>query len=285
MATTSPYTQLLESDILEAINHLNEIKLRKANTNYHTHTFRCKHASGTASDYAKIAVEKKFTILGISDHSALPDNRWQNIRMPIEDLQNYSDEIDEASATYPQIKILKGMECEYAPEYTQFYIDELLGKYRFDYLIGGAHFFPVQNEWMGCYSADNTKANLFAYTDYIIDSIESKLFAFIAHPDLFGNFYLKWDKETISCSRAILEAAAGAQVPLEINGYGYRKEMILTNDGFRKRYPLDNFWELAENYEISVIINSDAHKPEDIDKFGDAFDLVEKHALKVITEF
>lgn len=258
--------------------------MKEIKTNFHTHTFRCKHAVGSAVDYAEAAVEKGFTTLGISDHSPLPDNRWPQVRMPMKALQGYINEIDEASSAYPQLRILKGAECEYAPEYINFYTDELLGIHSFAYLIGGAHYFPVKGEWISCYKAENSKVNLFAYTDYIIDSIQSKLFSFIAHPDLFGNFYTAWDSETICCSKAILEAAADLKMPLEINGYGYRKKMIQTGNGLRRRYPLDNFWKLAENYEIPVIINSDAHKPEDIDKFGNAVELAEKHALQIITE-
>lgn len=33
-------------------------------TNYHTHTFRCKHASGTDRDYVEAAVANGFSELG-----------------------------------------------------------------------------------------------------------------------------------------------------------------------------------------------------------------------------
>ncbi len=253
-------------------------------TNYHTHTYRCHHATGTAVDYARAAVQRGFSILGISDHSPLPDNRWPEVRMQMGALSGYIDEIETAAARYRGIMILKGLECEYAPEYSSFYADELLGRYRCDYLIGGAHYFPVTGGWIGCYSAEDTKKNLHAYSDYIINSIQSGLFAFIAHPDLFGNFYLKWDEETISCSRAILDAASQADVALEINGYGYRKSMIMADGMLRRRYPLDRFWELAKDYDVSVIINSDAHRPEDLDSFGDAAELAERHSLRIITD-
>ncbi len=249
--------------------------------NYHTHTSRCNHAVGNVLDYTKVAIEKGFTELGFSDHSPLPDNRWLEVRMHMDELPDYIKEIDTASEKHKNIRILKGAECEYAPEYMNFYKDELLGKYNFDYLIGGAHFFPVMGEWIGCYGADNSKRNLIAYTDYIISSMDSGLFKFIAHPDLFSSFYLKWDNETISCSKAILDAAADTGSILEINGYGYRKVKIETPDGIRKPYPIEQFWEIALNYDISVIVNSDAHKPEDLDNFGQGFELAEANSLKI----
>ena len=59
--------------------------------NYHTHTYRCKHATGDVIDYAKAAIEADLTTLGMSDHAALPDNRWNNVRMSMLELDDYED--------------------------------------------------------------------------------------------------------------------------------------------------------------------------------------------------
>jgi histidinol-phosphatase (PHP family) len=107
-------------------------------------------------------------------------------------------------------------------------------------------------------------ASLRAYTDYVIASIESGLFAFIAHPDLFGNAYMVWDAEAVACSRAILAAAADLNVPIEINGYGMRKPKVETPDGIRFMYPWRPFWELAGEYRVRALVTSDAHRPVDV---------------------
>ena len=44
--------------------------------NFHTHTFRCKHAKGDVDDYCRRALELGMETLGFSDHTALPDDRW-----------------------------------------------------------------------------------------------------------------------------------------------------------------------------------------------------------------
>ena len=49
--------------------------------NFHTHTFRCKHAKGDVADYCEMAISRGMKTLGISDHSALPDDRWLGGRM------------------------------------------------------------------------------------------------------------------------------------------------------------------------------------------------------------
>jgi histidinol-phosphatase (PHP family) len=37
--------------------------------NYHTHTVRCRHASGTEREYIETAISRGITTLGFSDHS------------------------------------------------------------------------------------------------------------------------------------------------------------------------------------------------------------------------
>jgi len=232
--------------------------------NYHTHTYRCKHATQDVAAYCESALQHGLTVLGISDHTALPDNRWSHIRMDINELPSYNQAVDDARAQFTDLRILKGAECEYAPEYASFFKDTLLDEHQFDYLIGAAHFFPLQGEWQSSYGNTNTLAGLQAYSQYFIESMESGLFAFMAHPDLFGNSYHCWDENTIAISRDIFTAAAELNMPLEINGYGLRKPKINTLDGERCMYPWLPFWELASEYDVSVIVNSDAHRPQDI---------------------
>ena len=40
--------------------------------NYHTHTARCGHATGTDEDYVLAAIEQGFDELGFSDHVPWP---------------------------------------------------------------------------------------------------------------------------------------------------------------------------------------------------------------------
>jgi len=87
----------------------------------------------------------------------------------------------------------------------------------------------------------------------------------MAHPDLFGNAYLQWDDNTKAISHDIFTAASEMKIPLEINGYGLRKPKIDTPEGRRCMYPWLPFWEMAADYAIEYIVNSDAHNPRDID--------------------
>ncbi len=248
--------------------------------NFHTHTYRCGHATGTVTDYVLAAIDSSLTHLGFSDHVPLPDDRW-NIRMPYGELSDYVEELEKADEEYGEIQIYKGAECEYFPGYVNYYQDELLGYYRMDYLIGAVHFLSLNGDWVNCYHAESSKPSLFAYTEDILKVIDCDLFDFVAHPDVFGAFYHKWDEEALACSKAILEAASSKKRTLEINSSGFRKEFIRTPDGSRQPYPLYEFWSLASDYDISVIVNSDAHRPEDVADFGVAYQMVEELNLTV----
>lgn len=250
---------------------------------YHTHTFRCKHAQGDAEDYAKYALEKGIEVLGISDHTALPDNWIPEIRMDIQELPDYVRAIEKAQNKYPQLQILKGMECEYQKKYHSFFQEELLDKWGFDYLILGQHLFYCDGELVYFWKGIKGVKELKTYTENLVSGMESGLFTFVAHPDAFGSFYLYWDEETKACSRYILEAAEAYRLPLEINGNGFRKGEIDTPHGIRLRYPLSPFWEMASGYKIKVVINSDAHQPEQVGSyFQEGLELAQKYGLEVI---
>lgn len=250
--------------------------------NYHTHTFRCQHAEGDVVDYAKMAVEKGLKVLGITDHTALPDNRWLGMRMDIAELDDYIQAIERAQIEYPELTILKGMECEWTPEYHNFYEDVLLGELDFDYLILGCHFFPYNGSYIGSHGDITDAKRLLAYTEFLIKSMETGLFSFVAHPDLFGLPYLSWDENTEAASHDILMAAQELKLPLEINGYGLMKRRVETPQGQRTAYPWLPFWEIGREYDLDVIVNSDAHFPDFVDLgLQEGLQIVEKLGLNL----
>lgn len=248
--------------------------------NFHTHTYRCKHAKGDVSDYCEAALEMGMKTLGFSDHSALPDDRWIRVRMSYAELNDYVAAVDKAKDDYPALRVLKGMECEYIPEFHAFYEDELFGKYQFDYLVGGAHFFPDGEQWRGTYGGTDSPKSLRQYGDHVVEMMASGLFDFVAHPDLFGNCYLDWDENTTACSRDILRAAADLGVAMEINALGLAKIARKKADNPFPMYPWLPFWELATEFDVEVIVNSDAHRPEDLQRrTGDAFAIQQEFNL------
>ena len=113
--------------------------------NYHSHTYRCKHANGEVVDFVNAAAEASLEIFGVSDHAAFPDDRWPDVRMPYDELDNYVEAVRAAQISVPQVKVLLAMECELVPEFENYLRDELLGERQFDYLIGAGPNFTVKH--------------------------------------------------------------------------------------------------------------------------------------------
>ena len=250
--------------------------------NFHTHTWRCKHAIGTVKDYVDSAIKNNMKILGMSDHTPLPDNRWAHVRMDMSELDAYLEEFKEAETK--DIILLKGLECEWDPIYEGFYRDELLGERNLDFLIGSVHYIK-NNEGWGYLSEIRTAKDLASYAEILITTMRTGLFSFIAHPDGFGAGYKEWDKNSEACAVDILTAAEELSIPLEINGYGLRKNKLTTMEGERSVYPLLKFWELASEFNIKAICNSDAHRPEDVNSsIGECKEIAARFNIKLIDD-
>lgn len=253
--------------------------------NWHSHTFRCKHAEGDVADYCRTAIENGVKTLGISDHMPTPDGRWSSVRMTLEELPDYCRATRLAAEEFPDLDIYLGLECEYIAEYHNFYKDEFIGRHGIEFLSGAIHLYPYKDGWRSAYSADclNDTAALAAYTRHMLEVIDSGLFVFIAHPDLFGAFYDLWDAETEAAARDIAEAARETHIPLEINAYGLRKQFKVTSAGERPMYPWLPFWEIVAEVGAPVIVNSDAHRPQDIAaKIDECFEIVRKFDLQLV---
>ncbi|MFA6776645.1 MAG: PHP domain-containing protein [Sphaerochaetaceae bacterium] len=110
--------------------------------NLHTHSFYCGHSTGEIADYANEAVQgEKLSVLGMPEHCPVPDNRWSSVRMQYDRLPQHIADVRKTGEDYPQLRVLLGAECDFKPEYSVYYQDELFGKRGFDYLIGSLHFF------------------------------------------------------------------------------------------------------------------------------------------------
>jgi histidinol-phosphatase (PHP family) len=250
-------------------------------TNYHTHTFRCRHAEGDVGDYAAAARLAGLTELGFSDHCPWPDGRWPENRMDMADLPSYAATLaavvagksnppdmqgtsslraamDETSSPV----IFSGLECEWVPEYESLMRDEYLGRMELDYLVLGIHNYFHRGEWRDTYRISEA-SELVSFAETSCEGMESGLFAFLAHPDVYCHSWMPWDENAISCARDILSTAVRTGIPVEINGYGMRKGRVQAPGGFRPPYPHAEFWELAADFGIDCIVNSDAHRPCD----------------------
>lgn len=232
-------------------------------TNFHTHTYRCLHAKGTEEDYTLAAIKENVEILGFSDHAPFPDKDF-GLRMQYSELSDYINELDRLKKLYSnKIRILKGLETEYHPQYLEYY-KELLKNHGLDYLVLGEHTYTTSDRNLhNIFFADSTD-DYINYANSVCEAMRTGLFAFVAHPDLMFINDKLWDNNCEKACNMIIDCAEETDTPLEFNANGLRRQKQPYLDGIRYPYPHEVFWEKVKEKNIRVIINSDNHIPEQI---------------------
>ena len=235
--------------------------------NLHTHCKYCRHAVGEVQDYVDEAEKDGIKVLGMSDHCPVPDDRWHSARMFYSELDAYQKDCEAAAERAPRgMHFFRGFETDYHKDYVSYYRDELLDERGFDYLLLAVHNYYAGDgsDIMIPDCPVNDKGVLHTYTKTLIEGMQSGLFLYAVHPDLFAASYLEWDDEAKACSRDILACAASLRFPIEINGQGIRAKKVVYSGGERYRYPLQEFWNLASEYDVPVVTAADCHKPQDM---------------------
>lgn len=244
--------------------------------NYHTHTPRCRHATGTEEEYIQCAIDGGLKILGFSDHTPywFPEGYYTHMRMFPHQLPEYCETIRRVQKEYAgQLQIHLGMEVEYYPAF----FGDLMPRLRdqgVEYMILGQHW--VGNEIDEPYSgtAAGSEAHLARYCDQTIEAMETGLFTYLAHPDLL--YFVGPDKTYETHMRRLCKAAKACRIPLEINLNGLQYE---------KNYPDARFWRVAAEEGCPAILGADAHRPwavNNVEKEAMAMEMVRSYGIDLL---
>lgn len=225
--------------------------------NYHTHTWRCNHATGKEEDYVQAALAQGFEILGFSDHSPyfFPEGYRSGIRMKPEQLRDYCDTVHRLRKEYAEkIQLPLGLELEFYPGLIQ-RILPVLRDAAIEYLLLGQHFLgnEMGEPYSGKATADVTVLN--RYCRQSMEAMQTGLFTYFAHPDLIH--FVGDEKIYREKMREVCREAKSCALPLEINMLGLWSG---------RQYPNPVFWELAAEEGCPVVIGCDAHAPEHLQK-------------------
>ncbi len=245
--------------------------------NYHTHTYRCNHATGDDEEYVLRAIDGGVKYMGFSDHAPFIFNGGfeSNYRIQMNEVRSYFESIQSLREKYrDKIDIKIGFEMECYPTY----FDEMLEVARnvgAEYLILGQHYLGDERP-AGHPStlATDDRELLRSYVDCVVRGIESGAFSYVAHPDIvnFTGDDIIYREEMAR----ICEASINNGTPLEINFLGIRD---------RRRYPNMKFWKIAGELHAPVTFGFDAHTPADAfdeESLKTAEKMVEKYALNYI---
>jgi len=247
-------------------------------TNYHTHNELCD-GKGPIESYITTALEKDFTALGFSSHAPLPvKNDWT---LTEETLLIYLGELDQQIFKWgSRIQIYKGLEIDYIPGY-QAPNQRRWTDLNLDYAIGSVHSTTglSQNPEYYCIEGPDHELKWLldeihegsweklseAYYTRICELVELGGFDFLGHLDMIkkknrDNAYYREDapwyhRQVITA----LDTLEDSGIILEVNSGAISRGVL------DEVYPSP--WILAEalKRDIPVMVNSDAHRPEDID--------------------
>lgn len=261
-------------------------------SNYHTHLATCGHAVGMSEDYVKEAIKDGYDILGISEHGPISHDmmhnddyyyRWVERQMSRGDFDNiFLPDVNNAIKKYgDKIKIYKGLEIEYLPQYHDYFkkLRESL-----DYMILGMHFFDLGDKTINSYE-EMTKDNVIEYAKVAKLAFETGMYCYMSHPDLFMYRYPKWDEECEKASRLIIEEAIKHNIYLEINVGGIKETLADGKEVGQGVYPRDEFWQIASEYkDLKVVIGADAHDPKELNykPIELAYEFAKKHHIRVL---
>ena len=227
-------------------------------TDYHIHTTLCHHAVGDPIEYVQAARRAGLTEIGFADHNPMPE-QFDAWRMSTEDLPQYLEMVEGARSTGFPVRL--GLECDFVDGYES-WIEKLAGMAQWDYLIGSVHYiapgWDVDNpKYLARFKQYPVEEIWELYWKHYVRCIESGLFDFVAHPDLAKKFGYRPAGDLRRYYEPAVESLAEQNVAFEINTAGLRKDA-------EEIYPAPGFVEMAKQAGVPMLINSDAHAPEEV---------------------
>lgn len=242
-------------------------------TNYHSH---CSFCDGRAplEEFVKEAISQGFYSYGVSSHAPLPfPTQWT---MEWEQMEAYLDEFKNLRSKYAdEIELYVGLEIDYLNEESNPSVARFT-ELPLDYRIGSVHLLydaagevvdidcspAVFKERVDRHFNGDVLRVIRMYFDRLFRMVELGGFDILGHADKMhynascyhpGLLDEPW-YEALMKDYFSLVASRGYLV--EINTKAY--------DSLGTFYPNSRYWELMKEYQIKILVNSDAHYPERI---------------------
>ncbi len=258
--------------------------------NFHTHTHYCDGLA-EPEEFVEEALRKKMKVLGFSAHASVPfDNPWS---LKDENAQEYFDKIKSLKKAYKHnIQIFNALEVDYIPGISTPFAT-LKKQWALDYIIGAVHLVKKNNElWF----IDGPEANFIggvqnifngdireavsSYYNQINEMLYKEKPDIIAHFDKIkmhnkNRFFSEDDKWYEQITEKTLDVIARQETIVEVNTRGIYTGKCETF------FPGVPILEKCLKKGIPVMINCDAHKPEDLlEHYYEASETLKKIGFK-----
>ena len=238
---------------------------------YHMHTPLCHHAVGQPAELAAQAVRVGLTEIGFSEHSPMPRDDFDNWRMASSKIDEYVAMVEEARRAHPALTIKLALEVDFLPG-GEDWVRELAARQPWDYFIGSVHY--VSKGWdidnpqrLSEWKHRDPMEVWSEYFERLAQAAESGLFDIVGHADLCKKFCFYPQADCAPLYRRFVAAARRGGVAIELNTAGLRKDC-------REIYPSRALLELAAGAGVPITFGSDAHAPGEVGmNFAEAIEL------------
>ncbi len=252
---------------------------------YHTHHFRCGHATGQMDDYVEAAVAAGLDEIGLSDHSPIyhlgddPQPRPQGAMSQTE-LSAYIADMQRVRDHYAgRISVRLGVESDYVLGWDSHY-RRLWQQYPLDYVIGSVHWLDRWSIFETLLPPNRDAAQVYAeYLHTTQAAARSGAYDIIGHLDCLKTSGHIPDLAITTLLEETVQILAASGVAVELNTSGWRK---VCNDC----YPRAELLARCCHYGVPVTLGSDAHTPDDVAyRFADAIALLQAVGYREFATF
>ena len=236
---------------------------------YHVHTARCGHATGSMEEYIERALDLGLGEIGFSDHLHLyflpRDRRDRSLAMDEDELPEYVESVLRLRERHPRIRVRLGVEADYFPG-REDDLRRILELYPWDYVYGSVHF-------IGDWGFDDPKY-VDRYAEWDIDDLyrryfelvkgaaASGLFDVIGHLDVIKKFGHRPKGDTSRLYAEVASALRAGGVCIEVSTAGLRKPV-------GEIYPGPALLAECARHQVPVTLGSDAHRPSEVGIYFD----------------
>jgi histidinol-phosphatase (PHP family) len=249
---------------------------------YHTHTNRCGHASGTVEEYIESALSKNIREIGFSDHAPLPESVRDGYAMSASEVEPYIGSIENCRERYKdRIAVRLGFEVDFPLSGS--FDTKYLSDPRIDYLIGSCHFidgWPFDHpDFIDGYRKRDIDEIYSRYYSAVESMAGSKLFDIIGHFEIIKKFGHRPNRDFCPSIEKIGKIMSVNGLAAEINTAGMIHPV-------REMYPSDRILQIFFKCNIPITIGSDAHKPEQVGNlFPEAIEKLIRAGYRKISGF
>jgi len=239
--------------------------------NFHTHSDYCD-GKGSLEDFLKSAENSKISGIGFSSHAPIRiPCRWC---MKPTDLGRYLAEIEALKTTHPGIEIYKGLEVDFipgiiSPSHFSSMLDYTIGSIHFVSGYAGKHWeidgtVATFREGLQNIFLQNIREAVTRYFELTREMILKDPPDVLGHldkikiqniPDSFFEESESWYRDEIDKT---LKTIKKSNIIVEVNTRGLYKKKSLTP------YPSPWILERINDLQIPIMLNSDAHHPDDL---------------------